>query len=283
MDRRHRWSFPQEDFPSSLLDELVSLFKTASQQTFNAMCATARKHKRSCSPELCLSSGRESGPRRVEIPSFSSSCSTLARCLHQGLRYGYVRVDSDEIYFVLVRQYSGEGRKALQLLFVSLAWVTVEQRDRDLQSTASTGHSISCRTLQKFYLIALGPQYSPDAPPHGRLKSFSTAVIRMLRGRRSRPLESSGPCGNQDRREMEQLTIDGNDDGSLIFEAEVEVVVIDVVDGFGGEACLFWVWKVSKRIFIVGSPTKQHSRIAASMPLFRIRQRIKVRLVLKST
>ena len=82
---------------------------------------------------------------------------------------------------------------------------------------------------------------------------------------------------------MEQLTIDGNDDGSLIFGVEVEVVVVDVVDGFGGEACLFWVWKVSKRIFIMGSPTKQHSRIAASMPLFRIRQRIKVRLVLDST
>jgi hypothetical protein len=155
MDRRHRWSCSQEDFPS-LLDELVSLFKTASQQTFNAMRATARKHKRSCSTELCLSIGRESGPRRVEILSFSSSWSTLARCLHQGLRYGYVRVDSDEMYFVLVRQYTGEGRRALQLLFASLAWVTVEQRDRDLQSTASTGHSISRRSFQRFYLIALG-------------------------------------------------------------------------------------------------------------------------------
>jgi len=199
MDRRHRLSCSQEDFPSSLLDELVSLFKTASQQTFNAMRATARKHKRSCSTELCLSIGRESGPRRVEIPSFSSSWSTLARCLHQGLRYGYVRVDSDEMYFVFVRQYSGEGRRTLQLLFASLAWVTVEQHDRDLQSIASTGHSIPRRSFQTFYLIALGSQYSPDAPPHGRLKSFSTAVIRMLRGRRTRPLESSGPCGNQDQ------------------------------------------------------------------------------------
>ena len=131
--------------------------------------------------------------------SFSSSWSTLARCLHQGLRYGYVRVDSDEMYFVFVRQYSGEGRRTLQLLFASLAWVTVEQHDRDLQSIASTGHSIPRRSFQTFYLIALGSQYSPDAPPHGRLKSFSTAVIRMLRGRRTRPLESSGPCGNQDQ------------------------------------------------------------------------------------
>jgi len=123
MDRRHRLSCSQEDFPSSLLDELVSLFKTASQQTFNAMRATARKHKRSCSTELCLSIGRESGPRRVEIPSFSSSWSTLARCLHQGLRYGYVRVDSDEMYFVFVRQYSGEGEGgpfAVTVCFVSL-------------------------------------------------------------------------------------------------------------------------------------------------------------------
>jgi hypothetical protein len=131
--------------------------------------------------------------------SFSSSWSTLARCLHQGLRYGYVRVDSDEMYFVFVRQYSGEGRRTLQLLFASLAWVTVEQHDRDLQSTASTGHSISRRSFQTFYLIALGSQYSPDAPPHGRLKSFSTAVIRMLRGRRTRPQEFSRPCGNQDQ------------------------------------------------------------------------------------
>lgn len=48
----------------------------------------------------------------------------------------------------------------------------------------------------------------------------------MLRGGALDPWSPPGHVAIKTRREMEQLTIDGNDDGSLIFEVEVVVVVL---------------------------------------------------------
>lgn len=121
-----------------------------------------------------------------------------------------------------------EKEGLLQLLFASLAWVSVEQRDPDLQSTASMRHSISRRSFRKFYLIALEPlrQHSPTHLLMVDWRAFPLLSPGCSEGGALDPWSPPGHVANKTRREMEQLTIDGNDDGSLILQVEVEVVVV---------------------------------------------------------
>jgi hypothetical protein len=159
------------------------------------------KQAQSCSTELCLSIGRKSGSRGVEIPGFPSlwGIFSLVVSVKGCIVDTYELIQTRCILSSLGSTQEKGERRALRLLFASLAWVSVEQRDRDLQSTASMGHSISRRSFRKFYLIALEPHYSPKRLLMADWTGFSTAVTRMLRGGRTRPLASSRPCGNQDR------------------------------------------------------------------------------------